>query len=1621
MNRAPLRALAAGLLVLAAGLLLTACPPPITPDLVNVVQDKIAPVLTITSPDNNSSFRSTLTVAGVVIDSSSTEGDGEGVLESISFDVGGAEYLGRTLIFTDNGIVYDPPDLEFTSYDPDTGAFVITFSTVVDESTGEPALLTGFRQITITATDKKGHSTQKDVTVYAYTAGPYVVITQPEDGKSYESRETIIGKVTNSADTDSTSEVDPDGLSYQIGGEVVQIIDDPANGMTFDITTGEFQVEHQFNPKPTGGITLEVRAKDLAGYEGVATARLVDFPLSGLEFTEPGTDPSAMNAYFYSTALSTSAEKTITVTGMPLNPAEIQSIEWDVSSANFTLPLTDLASQIGYDPGVDPAFSFPVDLNGDNVADDPYVSIRISSYDNAGRLSPYTFKIYNDPDAPEASAGNVQNSNTSIHLIFDDGLWGGIGKSGPVTAANFDAVVTGPTGGLSAVIGNPVGLVGGETSFDLPITISGGLPDTGDMITVTPAAGNAPRDKANNPWDGSPATTDMALSDQHPPTIQSVDIGTISVYRDPAPAGGTLFVRAGATVDFDVTFSEPVTITGNPQLLIDVGGSYYWATASPGTGTTHSFVFTVLAGHNTPVGGPYLSYYYPYNLYLGAATIVDGDGNSLDPILPAPSLSTNVTVDTVAPTLGATSLSASATGGTTVVNYLNGTNTNVALSVGGIDTITDPSLVGGYVEIHEPDNLVPGSQTAQISGATANFNLLATAGTSQLQAALPASGSPYTLRTLLYDAAGNASSVYGASILTPITADYTPPGVPTSIDATATGGFVEATDTYVNVHNTNINIALSGMPTAGGTTVVGSTAELLVNGSSFSPPVTSGTISAATAAFSIGSVPSSDSDIIEGTNTFTVRLTDAAGNVGSASAANDALIGDFTRPGITTALSLDSSASGYGSSDTMEVEFDESVDDSTVSAGSWSMRDNGAGVSDAFSAYATDVSVVAVANTADDEFARFTLTPVNIATTGTMQYNVGQDSIRDIAGNGINAVSWATADDGAGPWVTSATSQDNNGDGVVDRVLIVFSESIDDSEITEPSTGWFISSDGGSSSDQFNNWVTGTNNDDNGRFEFVPSNVDGTGVMQITWNAGTVKDRVNEPNGNPIPANSSWTAITVVDDAKPRVRAQSRAFDLDDGGGPGVDGAIDAVELWFSEPILDSSVVLDDGLGGYYWNIQVDQVGGSAQVTGNFTGFNTAVSSFTDPTPVNDEYMTFTFTPPGGSVGTGNTQIYFDTAVFSDLAGNQNDQVTSGSPIQLDDYAAAVLMSVTIDDQGTAGLFNSTLSTNDTLYAAFSENIATPAGWSVDAVESFFQFGGATPDNNLNFHDTGPGSFTLSYQLLPNDYTVRIRVESISGGGASDELIVTGSTMAVVANTYTGGIEFNDANGFPVHTDSGQTANFSILGAGAGTAGRGGVTITGAGGTPGVGSRGTPVPLLSDTFQSQAIRDDDKSMGETPYRAPIFDQLEQADASVGTNSVSRAVSDPLAAERPVAGIPQVDTSAPVKVAIATPKHESEPVPETSEDVSSAVVAPSTNSVVAPATEAEIAQVRPDQAPATRNVTAAAGTAEETRPAISTGTAMIGLVAILLIIAGGALLVMSRFGAQRKRIDGDDRA
>ena len=127
--------------------------------------------------------------------------------------------------------------------------------------------------------------------------------------------------------------------------------------------------------------------------------------------------------------------------------------------------------------------------------------------------------------------------------------------------------------------------------------------------------------------------------------ILALFLGSVSVAhaQTTAPTVSTVAVTSnpgtddtyalGDTIEVGLTFSEAVTVTGAPYLLIDVGGTKRRADYNSGTGATQlKFRYTVLAGDDDDDGIAVVA----NSLTLNGGTIVATDDSVRLPPLTTP-------------------------------------------------------------------------------------------------------------------------------------------------------------------------------------------------------------------------------------------------------------------------------------------------------------------------------------------------------------------------------------------------------------------------------------------------------------------------------------------------------------------------------------------------------------------------------------------------------------------------------------------------------------------------------------------------------------------------------------------------------------------------------------------------------------------------------------------------------------------------------------------------------------------------------------------------------------------------------------------------------------------------
>lgn len=205
-------------LVVLAVVVTTSCPNPIDRELLLLVDDEISPELTITMPSAYSYYHGVMRVEGILTDSSSEPGDGQGRVRAFSFFVSDASLLSFTVTFDAEG----HPNVSTTdpSFDPsftwDAGTGTFSFEVPTDA-------LQGYKVFSFTAADTNQNEGRRDLALLPYPYGPYLVLASPEDNSNYDMVVEIEGTVADTAADSTTDELRVLRWETQIGrsGELV--------------------------------------------------------------------------------------------------------------------------------------------------------------------------------------------------------------------------------------------------------------------------------------------------------------------------------------------------------------------------------------------------------------------------------------------------------------------------------------------------------------------------------------------------------------------------------------------------------------------------------------------------------------------------------------------------------------------------------------------------------------------------------------------------------------------------------------------------------------------------------------------------------------------------------------------------------------------------------------------------------------------------------------------------------------------------------------------------------------------------------------------------------------------------------------------------------------------------------------------------------------------------------------------------------------------------------------------------------------------------------------------------------------------------------------------------------
>ena len=202
--------------------------------------------------------------------------------------------------------------------------------------------------------------------------------------------------------------------------------------------------------------------------------------------------------------------------------------------------------------------------------------------------------------------GRIHNSDTvSYTATFTEDVTGFVVTDFDVT----DVTVSGTASGGTPVVSKFAGS-GNTYTFDVATTSEGTVMVSIPKLAATDTAGNA----------------------NHASTAYSVTVSDDApIIREVSAKDG--LYREGHTVVITVTFDESVTVTGEPQLLLDIGTGDVTADYNSGSGGTDIiFQYTVAAGHDSAD----LNYVGTDSLSLNGGSIVATAGDSAPASLTLP-------------------------------------------------------------------------------------------------------------------------------------------------------------------------------------------------------------------------------------------------------------------------------------------------------------------------------------------------------------------------------------------------------------------------------------------------------------------------------------------------------------------------------------------------------------------------------------------------------------------------------------------------------------------------------------------------------------------------------------------------------------------------------------------------------------------------------------------------------------------------------------------------------------------------------------------------------------------------------------------------------------------------
>ena len=549
--------------------LFMSCPDPITEDLVARVEDKGAPTIIVSTPSNNSIYRSLVTFSGRVTD------DAKNSIERFSFNVQNRP-IGGGVIISGSSVSQDTSAGEtVVSYTPSNGNFSFSFSTI------DPDVLTGRLFIDLEAVDWNGNAYAETIILYENEDGPYVDLTSPVEGSIYSGNMSLTGRVMDQyvAVGETISYENINEIQWRVVGTSIlseslsvfgQTPDAFGNinsggSLTYNTETGSITGVIPLSSQ-TGVINFEFTVSDFNSHTVSESFNISDGNVSPAVVIDSFLPPEYKGTRYFKAGDIFSFEGHVGPTnrdydnfnyyvdpGAPalVNISPIVTNVDELFRYDFSTPTTPVINTAGYSNILQKVkFQFQAEGSSETAVTTVFITPDFDEPEFVLSANPVTSDV----------------SNYYIDVEFTEPVWGGEDFSSVLSKDDFSITNTSGSlaiSNLSSVTGN---LEDGETAVKLVISKSSGniIEDGTTVYTITSGGTSGQTgifDVANN----LPSNTG---------TFKFPDKAAPYVIADSeSPDDGSAISSHLYSGSISFKFNEPVEIAGDADGKIEINGT----------------------------------------------------------------------------------------------------------------------------------------------------------------------------------------------------------------------------------------------------------------------------------------------------------------------------------------------------------------------------------------------------------------------------------------------------------------------------------------------------------------------------------------------------------------------------------------------------------------------------------------------------------------------------------------------------------------------------------------------------------------------------------------------------------------------------------------------------------------------------------------------------------------------------------------------------------------------------------------------------------------------------------------------------------------------------------------